>query len=73
MKGRPLQSPVISLKNVRKSYKGGFELGLPLVHDEMAGHAGSLGYITVAVGIVIGLYYGYISVRRRRWRRQSCS
>jgi ABC-2 type transport system ATP-binding protein len=27
MKGTPLRSPMISLKNVRKSYKGGFELG----------------------------------------------
>ena len=27
MKGTPLQSPVISLENVRKSYMGGFHLG----------------------------------------------
>jgi hypothetical protein len=49
------------------------ELGLPLVHDEMDVHAVSLGYMTVAVGTVIGLYCGYISMRRRRWRRRSCS
>jgi ABC-2 type transport system ATP-binding protein len=37
MKGTPLRSPVISLKNVRKSYKGGFQLG-PVDLEVEPGH-----------------------------------